>query len=683
MDSGPDDQPFSGGAYDNDRRIGNAGQARELWTRLYTEGMLRAQSWAQIRNQIEGGRPFDPDAIARSGESWRTNVNFNDARAAFRRVSMPYWKMVNETPRKISVRVHSMAPEADKWGLAMAEVHDRFLDDWGPDYFMQFSGFADDFVMYGPGYTMFPDGKTPRWKWAPSVQIYFPKRTKANPDDWELVAMKRELTADQLVNLVRDKKEQGRSKASGWNTDAVYKAIKQAAPGPNNTRFFDPNYWQDLVVSNDLVIGGVWPPVVVVDLWAKSRDGKKIRHYIFTDQTDVSDYLYESDEEAESFREIFGPCFYNVGSNGLIHSIKGFGVMNYYYSTAINRTKCRALDSAAFAMGMNFVQEDNTPEESPPVQNYSMVNVFPKGLSQLQWYPQLGLARELMNDLQQNQNENNFIYSEVKEGIENTDTATQAKLIAAVGAEMGSATASIFLSQFGANVFSESFRRLRKKGSTDPDAVKFVKRCKELGVPDMAIHDLEVTVKCGASPMMASPAQRKQAIVELNALIYNKPGANKRWIDEMTVADILGADAVNKALLPEGSVSAPRARREAIMENADFAQGIPLPVDPSDAHVEHLDEHLKPMEATVQAAQAGQQITPDHLILFQVGLKHCAEHLQFLSQDETKRQEFQQLNARFKAVVSVADGIMKRMAKAQQMGQGADATATALQAPPQ
>lgn len=678
-----EDTAFGVPAYANDRRIQNCSQARELYVRLYLENQLRASAFSQIRNQIEGGRPFNPAELERNGETWRTNVNFNDARASFKRVSLPYWRMVHEVPRKISVALQTQAPQSDKWGISMAEAFDQFLDDWGPDYFLQFSGFADDFVMYGPGYVMWPDGSTPRYKWAPTVQMLFPKRTKGSVDQWELVAFKREMTATELVNLVRNSEESNRSKEAGWNPAAVMKAIRLASPGPGNTRYFDPNFWQDMIVSNDLVIGGVWPPVTVVDVWAKNREGTKVRHYILTEKADVQDYLYEADEEADDFRQIFGACFYGVGANGLLHAVKGFGVMNYYYSTAINRTKCRALDSGTFAMGMNFVKADNTPDGSPPVENVSMLNVFPTGLQQLQWYPNLQVGLELIQSLQQNQNENNFVYSEVQKSIGDTDTATQAKLIAGIQSEMGSSTAAIFLSQIGTNIFAEMLRRLCKKGSSDKDAKKFQARCREKGVPDEAMFDIEKTVKTGASPMMADPGQRNEIMNEMLTVVYPMPGANRRGILEHYVSNKVGSNGLKWALMPDGAESDPAARRAAMIENGNLAQGMPLPVAPEDAHVEHLDEHLKPLEAMVQAAQQGQQITPDHMVAAKLTVPHSAQHLQYLSQDQTKKDAFNQMKARFTNVSNVMNGIEQRMAKAHQMGADPQAMQTAMQGPQQ
>jgi hypothetical protein len=689
---------------DPTRRIRDCGQARELYTRLYLENQRRAAVYAQVRNQIEGGMPFNADDLRSNGEAWRTNVNFRDAEAAFFRAYLPYWKMVHEVPRKASFSIHEQSPDVAKWEVGMAEAFDRFIDDWGSDYYMQFQGATRDFVKFGPGYVMWPDGRTPRFKWAQTVQMYFPKRTKANVDDWELICLKREMNAAQLYEKIGSKEDQENSTKAGWNTRmvagtlgsimpktdaqkrgwnkaATELAIQIAAPTPSANRYFDPNYYQDLVVNNDLVIGGVWPPVVVVDLWARKKGSSKVGHYIFTEKSDVPDFLYQADEEAEGFRQIFGTLFYDIGENGLLHSVKGFGVKNYYYATTINRTKCRLIDAVTFSAGMNFIRTDNAPDESPPVENYSMVNIFPQGLTQLQYFPQLQQMREVVDLLKANQDENNYTYNEVRPDIAETKTARQATILASIGQEMSTATSSTYLYQVGA-IYAECFRRLRVKDSRDPDAKKFQERCKDLGIPDKVVADSEITVKTGASPTMASPLVRDQIATELLQTVYAQPEANRRWILEFYVGNKLGADGVQRALLPIGQDSDPRARREAMMENVDLSNGIPLPVDPSDSHVEHGDEHLKPLEAMAQAAQQGQQIGPDHLISFEFVIPHVAAHVQALSTDKVRAAQYQQLKARLTNVANIANGIKTRLARATQRGASPEAITQQLQQPP-
>jgi len=157
-----------------------------------------------------------------------------------------------------------------------------------------------------------------------------------------------------------------------------------------------------------------------------------------------------------------------------------------------------------------------------------------------------------------------------------------------------------------------------------------------------------------------------------------------RAIQEFNVANLTGSEGITTFMLPIGVNSDPRARREAIMENDDLSKGIILGdqtsfgVDPSDDHVAHADEHLKPLEAIVaasqqqgqqpaqgQPAQPPTQITPDHLMALQGIIPHVSVHVQYLSMDETKRDIYKQMNQRLKLVESVAKGIVARLARAQ------------------
>lgn len=688
------DTPFGGPTgVENDRRISDCSQARMLFVKLQQENQLRAQSFAQIRNQIEGGRPFDPMVLRKNGEEGRTNCNFNDARSAFTRACLPYWKMVHEVPRKIAITIHGNAPDKSKWEIGMAEAFDMFLDDWGDEYIKEFSCRVMDMVMFGPSYAFWPDAITPRYNWAQTTQLLFPKRTKATTSKWELVILQRDMTASELLEKVRDGDSEKLSDKAGWNSAMIKKAIALAAPQAIQRRLLDPTYWQDMVAGNDLVIGTTWPSISVVDVWAINKAGK-IKHYILTEKSDVGDYLYNSQEEETEFQRIFGAVFYNFGSNGLIHAIKGFGVMNYYYATVINRMKCKAADAVGLTMGLNFTKDDDAPDESPPVQNFSFLNVFPKGLQQLTIYPQLQPAMELMRSLQENQNENNYTYDDsgTQSNIAQTDTKGQAELIASISAEGESAQASIYLSQ-EARVFGECFRRLCLKRG-DPDAKKFRERCLVHGVPEEVLSDkIEKTIKCGASPSMASPAVRGRIADQLLAM-SSMPGMNMRAAQEFKVANLTGSEGISTFMMPIGVGSDPRARREAIMENEDLSKGVQLGepptfgVDPSDSHAEHAEEHLKPLEAIVQAAQQGQQqnqipgqpatnpsqINPDHLLALQGIIPHAQAHIQYLAQDTTKAAIFKQLNARLRNVENVARGIIARLARAQQNGDTPDAS---------
>jgi hypothetical protein len=310
-----------------------------------------------------------------------------------------------------------------------------------------------------------------------------------------------------------------------------------------------------------------------------------------------------------------------------------------------------------------------------------MVNVFPPGLTQFQYFPQVQQGKEILEMLSRNEAENNYVYSEVQESIAQTKTAKQALILANIQQEMTTATASIYLAQVG-RIFAEVVRRLRFSRS-DPDSKKFYERAKRFGVPEevMSDKDVELTVKTGASPSMASPAVRAQIAQDLMQTVYPLEGSNKRAILEFKVANLTGAEGARNFLLPIGTNSSPDARRMAKLENMAFGQGMPMDVDPSDAHVEHSEEHLKPLEQLAIALKTGKQVGPDHMILAQMALPHVGAHLNFLKADETKRQQYKGLNAAYKQIGGIVQGAITRLARAHASGASKEDIASQAQQP--
>lgn len=629
-----------------------------------------------VRNQLEGGRPFDPQALKQQGAAWQTNVNFGDAQAARDRTLLPYWKMVNDVPHKAAFTIRVNSPQVDAWQVAMAEAYDDYLVDRGAAYQIEFMNFASNFVNFGPGIVQWRDKMDPRWSCVNVQRIYFPKNGRMNPDEWDVVALVADMSPSELYIKVKDAQSKKRSKYLGWNINAVEKAIAQFKDGTTWPNPYDATRWQDMHVNNDIFVTSQFQPLQLVWLFVRKFDGT-ISAQVFTQQGGIEEFLFEDENYAEKFRHILGPVWYDTGSDSMIHSIKGFGVKNFYFSLLVNRYKSRVTDSGIFALGMNFQRDqENMPDESPPIENYGPVNVIPTGMKQLQFYPQIQAGAAIVGMLEGNRDKNNSLYRDQQQtDIAETDTAKQAEILASMQADATQASASIFLAQYGENVIAEEVRRLRTRGNTCEDAVRWVKRLKAAGVPDNVIfitEGIDVIVTTGANAGMASPAARVQAFKEGMAL-SQMPGVNGQWFLRNFIANRYGSNAVKpgNALMPEGSQSNPAQRREAKIENASFGQGMELPVAPEDAHFEHLQEHLAPLMPIAQQFAATGQATPEQTTAMVIGLEHSAQHMQYLSQDQTMKQQFQQVNGPFQQIQSVARGMLKQAAAQQQQAPAA------------
>jgi len=211
-------------------------------------------------------------------------------------------------------------------------------------------------------------------------------------------------------------------------------------------------------------------------------------------------------------------------------------------------------------------------------------------------------------------------------------------------------------------------RRLRRRGNTDKDAKEFVRRMKELQVPDEVIHDVRIRVKTGANAGLANPAMRAVKFQQGMALC-GVPGVNSRWFLENWIANEYGPQAVRKALLPEGQTGDPYQTNQATVENNMFGQGQPMQVIPEDNHFLHLQVHLEPLKQLAAAAQGGQPLTPEQLTALTIGVEHSSMHMQYLSQDQVMKQQFMEIRPLFSQIQSVTRGILTQQARQQQMQQ--------------
>lgn len=652
------------------RRIKDVEGARSIYDRMATDDTLRSQTAAQVRNQLEGGRPFDPAELLAQGAAWQTNVNFGDSRAACERTLLPYWKMINDVPYRAAFTIDSNSPQTAKWAVAFAECFDEFHEDWGADYFVQFMNLSSNYVKFGPGVAQWIDFDSPRYEAVNSSRIYWPKNTRMNSNSWEVMALVRDMSASELYSKIRGAGKRKNSEDAGWNAGAIEEAIVQMANDGGATDTRDFTRIADQLVNNDLAVTSPFAPIECVWLYVRQFDDddgdSKIGCYCFTRQGDVNQFLFEDDDYAENFKELVGPIWYDTGVDSMVHSIKGFGIKNYYFSALQNRFKSRMIDAATIASGLNFqYSDDNHPDEAPPVENYGPVTVFPSGMTQLAIYPQLQQSLQVESMLANNAAENNSLYREAQQQIENTDTATQAKILANMQGQLSESSASMFLSQIASNIYTEQIRRLRKKGNTDEDAKEFVRRMRERGVPDEVLFKTKIRVKTGANAGMANPVLMGQKFQQLLGM-SNIPGMNQEAARDGWLTYNLGANAVVKYTLPATGESQPAQRRLAQMENASFGQGMELPVAPEDAHFEHLLEHLKPLDGMEkQYAQSG-ELSKEQLSSMLVTIEHSAQHMQFLSMDDTMQQQMQMITPIFRSLQNTAKGILSRV---QQQGQ--------------
>ena len=361
-----------------------------------------------------------------------------------------------------------------------------------------------------------------------------------------------------------------------------------------------------------------------------------------------------SDNRPESMNEVMAAVFFDAG-NGDWWGTKGFGIKNFALATVQNRLKSRAVDRTLLD-GLNFRDMSEGGRETVPITTIGPFNFLPKDVEQLGSYPTGRSILETIELIEGQTSYNNARYKDQGKQIEQSETATQANIIANIQSQVDVANATLYLRQIARNLFVEQFRRLRMRGNPDQDAKMFKKRCvDELGMPEKIFHDGEITLRTGADP----GAMNLMVQGDLAMQGINLPDANRRWMQEKWVTSKFGAQAVAKALNPEDATSEIKSARLAMMENTDMGEGNPLPVDPQDNHAAHAPVHLQPLEVIVHNHAATGKIDPNGLIALQNAVPHLEAHFEYLKADKMQEKLFKELWPRFTEVRSGAEGIFK------------------------
>lgn len=663
----------------DERRVGTTDSANTLYTRMKTLNDKREQGFALIENQINGGRPYDPQKLADQGQSWRANFNFGDAASALEQAQVSYWRLLHDTSNYLNLQIHSEDPNKGRWGQTMVHNFNRFIEDWGDDYVVNYLSFSRNHLMNGVGPVLFPDADSPRWEAIRTSDVLVPERAKASSGAQDTVCLRQELLVSELWEKIRTEDARKNSTLRGWKVEEIRKILYAHLNSGNA-----PQHEQDLVKMEDSIRNrstelseGKEGSIDVVNILVKEWDGK-VTKVMFSEKHHALGFIFDDHGTAfrsESMSDAIGFVFFEVG-NGMFHSVRGFGYKNFQTSIAMNRLKCRALDRATIE-GLNFKDTSEGTRQTLPVLNMGPINILPKDLEQVPNYPGSSSIGGALGMLQDTVNWNNARYRDQSQQIEQSSTATQARILANLQSQVEVSNATLYLKQFARNIMAKQLERLRRKGNSDPDAKLFRERCLENGaIPEEAFHNAEVTVGTGADPGKTSAALQAEIAYQLLQLQGNR-FVNQRAAIEAYVEGTTGAQSVSRFILPEDSMEDKSAINHAQIENTSLGDGLPIEVSEAHNHAVHAQVHMEPLKAiigTAQTIEEGQVGTPansgmptqpslsqEQMIALETALPHIAQHLEYLSLDKYQGAVFQQLQAEFKALASVASGMINKI----------------------
>ncbi len=659
-----------------ERKVGDVSSAHSIYTKMRRNHDEREKGFALIENQINGGRPYDPKKLAEQGQSWRANFNFGDAASALEQAQVAYWRLLHDTSNLINIEIHSDHPDKDRWAQTITHNFNRFIDDWGDGYVLNYLQFSRNHLLYGVGPVIFPDRETPRWKPIRTNDVLVPERAPASSSGQDLLIIEEELSISELWGRIRTEKDKEASTARGWKIDPVKKLLHFTI---NNSQKSHNDDWvkvEDRIRNKSTELAQEHGNIEVVTLYVKEWDGK-ISKMIFSDHFEEAGFIFDDHETAfrgEDISDDISMVFFEVG-NGLFHSVRGFGYKNYQTSIAQNRLKCKVLDRCTIE-GLNFRDNSEGQRTTLPITNMGAYNIVPKDLEQLPNYPGSSTIGDALGMIQDTVNWNNARYRDQSTQIEQSNTATQARILANLQSQVEVSNSTLYLKQFAKNIMAKQLERLMRKGNPDPDAVTFRERClvKDI-IPEEAFHTMEYTIGTGADPGKTSAAL--QAEITYQLMQGNSPYVDQYSAYEGYLESTLGASSVKRYLKPEDQLEDKGAIRLAQLENTSLGDGVPIEVTQRDDHVLHIATHMEPLMAIVGTAQTIEEgqigmpantgmpqqpsLSQEQMIALETTLPHIEMHLQFLEMDEFKKEQFQQLSAQFKQLASTAIGMIQKI----------------------
>ena len=656
-------------------RLSSPDAVVDLVQQLIRSDEERNRIRAKVKGIIDGNPPYNPGQLRKTGQAYRTNVNFREAEGFFSVALTAFYDIFSETPTYATVKTNT-GNDAEKvaYSRIITEEFDRLQKrDREFDYTLQLS--QHELVLFGVGPLVFESPTSCKARAIKAGDLLIPENTRSNPDDWEVAVVRRQYQAHELFNYIRDSKA---AESVGWDVDAVRKAIIDA--GPEEYRRHGNWEWhQQRIRNNDIHYSAQCSMINAAHVYvreypqADEAEGK-ISCFIVLENQGKS-FLYKYIRKYDSWDQVLHPMYYDKG-DGQHHSVKGLGVKMYPVIELKNRQKCSMVDAAALSSTLHL--QPSTPEatQKASIANLGFATVLPSGFNLVQRQfsgiieAPMAIDRELSNVMQASLSQYN---QRLDKPQGNPRTATEVSAIMQQASILGKTQIARYYQQLD-RFYAEKYRRASSPNVIDPMAIEFQKRCRERGVPKEALGNIDY-VEATRNYGQGSAFLRLQTLTGLMQVSGQLPESGRDALMRDYIAALAGQQQVGRYMVqPEQDVYAKDQIAEANIENAVMGTGTAPVITDSQNHTLHIQTHLAKGSELAQAIQQGanpQAITE----YFGLLIPHIEEHLGLLSVDESRKDEVKAFGDQLQELVGFANEVANQVAQQLEQQQAEQAQA--------
>lgn len=645
------------------RAIGNADQVLQIGRRFQREDRPRDELRAETFAAWGGESPYDPKELEAEGRSWEFNLSFGFMEGVVPRAQAPLLELGIDEDYLLKLDGELIQNKLDI--IRRGTV--RQVKAWGgwPNFF---DLLTQEVILFGFCNAIFPDTYTP-WPTFVAQQDGLVHRMAANNvENLDIFVWRQKYLMFQLYEKIANEQA---AKLAGWNITNARAAIMGATPSVN--RPGTDNRWLDYekqVRDNGyyMSVQAGSKEIEVFHGLVREITGS-VSHWIACGTPSITPKkTTENTDPAQLFKKFdkfkrMGDCLVYFGleaGDGLWHGSKGIAQRCYNIHAALDRIRCNLLNQA-FLSGL--IPAKVQSQEAQHKMNLSFGGGFcffpPDVELSAQKFPTISKEYFQVDSLMVAAANERFgdVVPDARGQYAPEKTATQSQIDQVNKQVINRATVGRFIRSYS-QMCSIMVRRLCMPGTIDEDAKEFQAWVKSKGITDQDLAMISGARSFGqlSDVMGESRPATQAALSELSG----SPYVDQRWLQKRRMTALLGPKEADEGMPPsEDQNRMAKERRIQYEEITSIMAGQPIEVMPDDLHEAHLEAGTGWMEQAIQG-----KITATIEQITKVG-EHMGPHLEFLSQDGTKRELAEQFKQKLTQMAQILDQIEAKATAAQ------------------
>lgn len=671
-------------------RIASAADARTIANELVRASQDRSRFNAKIKGMIDGNPPYNAEKLRSNGQAWRTNINFMEGKAALSAALAPYYDLFSGSPRYANVQcIYGSEADREYFSRVISEEFDYLMKSYdGFDFNMQ--SMLHDMLGYGKGFIMWPDKSDWRFHNVGQHRVFVPDGTDACSQNLDVLVIRQSFRVHVLWGFIKNKET---AKSVGWNIEATVDAIGCAMPvlSGGQNQMYNYDYLQQRLKDRDITEGVRSATVQVAHVFVKEFNGKVTHCIVLEDdvrddngQSKKDEYLFKSIGRYDKWSQTISTFFFET-LDGSWNGASGLGRDIYAPMEIKNRMHCSKYDAVFMRSGITLQAKTADSLQKTALVQVGAFNIIPPNY-EVQQATILGDLDGLMaanREMDGMIQANTGIYKpRLEQPSGNPRTAEEVRLQFQAATVLGNSAVNRYYLNLD-KFYSEVYRRASNPNLSDDNegcrmAMEFQSACEKRGVPKIALLKTKC-VRAMRNVGNGSSLMRKSALQSLMNIYPLLPENGKRAFVEDMVAVETNQEVVDRYVprsieskLPDDQAAT------AMIENGMFKIGAPVQWTPTQNNVVHAQIHLQAAAMAAQSLQQGANPLEVVSYIDNAG-KNIAVHLQYISTDPTRREEFKILNEQFMSLAKVSDSLRDQIQKDMEQQQNAQAEAQAAQ----